>query len=741
MRSTWMSGNAGGEDHGLEDVEQKIRQALQSQADRVEPSDDAFLRITEAVAAQSSTGWKRLLRPGFAGPSGAAWSPLAFVTAVVAVAFGLTVTLLPPDDANLAAIGPSTPSIPGVGDGADESPVDEESPSLIDDVTDPGSTLSGLRSAEDLLDSVEGDADNNVRGDQSRSVTPSTLPDSNGYAPVRTTSGDAVTSLFDRLGLNGSGRVDLGQLEQRIESDRITLVRSGSEVEIARVDLDRVEDAFAVTGISTDTLDMKLADGSGEAAAIEREPGLNDNDTANRFGQSVMVAIDADDPVQSVVIEVVAAMNGRQLARTERSTIDPSTDAWSLETSFSFTGASRSWILATAYASDGEVVGVAGRPIEVAGSPDTADYTVVGLRPNDADGGLVVRDAPAGARVEVLDFGTSGIRRASVPAEVIDDVVWWLVSASDGTEGWVAAQYLMAVPELSSVELQRWARSVLSIQSTSSAPLTAAAQPELFGDRLTMGNILRPIAAENRFTPDRLLTVFAWNNVRNMPQAGSVSFTDFYDVSQWQANELLVGGGSDDAAIRRANLSHFGALPSFVVPIADDLDPVGSAADLSAEGSNSGGTSPGDATGADLGSGASTGRSQSEGSAGRVDGSGGVVRQIRFHIADGALPGEPTLPIIVGITVEETVVDSADSDEQSNGEADPELDDKSDAVTGGDDDSDTEDSDTEDSDTEDSDTEDGGGSQTGNGQSSDGSDPDDPTGSAGTDPDSGVVDP
>ena len=58
--------------------------------------------------------------------------------------------------------------------------------------------------------------------------------------------------------------------------------------------------------------------------------------------------------------------------------------------------------------------------------------------------GIVLRRTPAGERIDVY---REGIRLEELgPDREVDGVIWRQVRASDGVEGWVAAQYTAPAP-------------------------------------------------------------------------------------------------------------------------------------------------------------------------------------------------------------------------------------------------------------------------------------------------------
>ncbi len=643
-------------DDEFNDVEHRVRSALAARADSVEPSDDAFLRITEAVASSTPGGWKRWLLPGFVGSSGSLWSPVAFVTAVVAVAFGLTVTLFPSDrEANVAAIGPATPDLSEIVPGEDDStsPLDDGEGDDADDDTE-SEAMSGLVADEQIdtdVPDTEAVGESAAANSPGLATTASTLPESNGYAPVRTASADALSSLIRSLALD-----DLNGLARRVESDRVFLVGSDETADLARVDFERVQDAFAVAEISSDAVEMELS--GSEASRRQPDVTVGDEDQAEgeggrsasgddvvEFDEQVVVTIEADAAVRSIVVNVVDALSGRSLGGSEQALDDGGTEPWTFATTISLPGSSRAWVVATGRSAQGEIVGVHAQPIRFDGITDPANYTVVRLRRFDPDGGLVVRDAPAGSRVGLLEIGTSGIRRTAQIAELADGIVWWSVVADDGTEGWVASEFLMAVPDLSEASLVRWAQSVLVPEPVGNPPLITRDEVALFGDRLVMGDALSPIDAERHLTPGHLLVPFAWNRGRDLLSGEASSFADFYRTADWQTSNLQVGANPVVNAVARENRAQFGALPSFVVPI---------------------GEMPGQVD---------TKETDGEVVAGEPPvGQPAVVPtpasgQVRFHVADGALPGQPIRPIIVGITLESIEELGGGTPEDSDGSA------------------------------------------------------------------------
>ncbi len=630
-------------DDNFDDVERRIRSALQVHAETVEPSDDAFLRLTEAVAGSPPKGIGRWFRPGFVSGGASTWSPVAFVTAVIAVAVGLTVTLVLPDqESNLAAIGPATPGLSEVVPGGDD-PIEEP-----DDEPQTGSAgvgesgRSGLIGDEEELGSPTTGVDG--QGASGMATTASTLVDSTGYAPVRTANTDAVESLIDRLAL-----AELSGLEKRVEGDRVVLVGGDGTIDVAEVDFGRVQDAFAVTELRSDAIEFKL---SAVDEATDDQPEATSNggavqslsdDDVERFSGEMAVEVSVDGTVESLEVQIVDALDGRSLAGFERFSGDPGTNGWSLETSLSLPGSSRVWVVASAYSPAGELLGVHAEPIRFDGVADPTEYTVVGLRRFDPDGGLVVRDAPAGDRIGVLPFGESAIARTADVAESVEGRVWWSVADVNGLTGWVAAEFLMAVPDINSAALDRWARSVLVSEPVENPPLVDPGQEPLFANRLTMGESLQPISAERRLSPERLLTSFAWDNLRNLPNHDQVSFADFYQIERWRTSELEVDAPYADGTVEREHRALFGALPSFVVPIG--VDPKdGIEAELASEAADNDDDANGD--GSAGGTSSETGETESA--------AVGLGQQVRFHVANGALPGQPALPVIVGITLEPT---------------------------------------------------------------------------------------
>lgn len=547
----------------LHNLEQQLRRALRAHGDSVEPSPDAYARIVRAVEA--APGRSRPIR-GLLSPlrgadrliamSADSLRPLAFLAAVLAVAGlgGYSLFSLASSPADTATAAPATADVSDLVPQSDGSDADESSIEA-DRSDNAGATTSDSR----MADSTDASPRSSVPSDSAATGTASAAAsdpveryDGLTYAPVRISALEAAQAFLDLLG------IDDVQLEER--NDQVIVRPNGTAAPadagsiLTTLEIGSIGDGFMVVEARSDRLGLSIAD----ISTIDR--------TADDIVDDAVVTAPIElsgttsDPATEVTIALRSVIDGSALARTSTSADPAAGNGTGYRSTLAVTGAERVWAVATATSPVDGVRSLAARSVFYSGRPDPASYTVVGLPPDDPDGGLILRSAPDGQPIGIIELGSTGVRRRPVPPRIVDDVVWWAVADAAGREGWAASRYLAvdeAPGETTMVEL---ARKVIAavIEGEPSAVDDIGLSKPVF-----VGSIVDPHPMFGLADVEALLTTR--RRLATGGAGGPGAVAEFYGFDRWADVEVFVPKGyREEGAAERAR-AYFGDLPSVVI--------------------------------------------------------------------------------------------------------------------------------------------------------------------------------
>ena len=521
---------------------ERLAVAFDQQAERFEPSNDAYARLAEAVNQQApATGVDRV---------GGWFRPALATLAVIGIA-GVGALALQSRN------GTPLDTAAGEGSGSEVAdPADAVGSGPDADETS-GDPLQAELVEDPSPEAVDGDEDMTV-DDAPEAV------DADVVGPVTASAESAADAYLTAFGF------DYSRLE--IEDDRVVAYGTGEggvgEYELTRIEVVESDGRFVATGsdassVAIDDLQQIDSDGDGRPDLL-RVTGSGQGFEAT-LGVRVITAVDA-----RVLHDHYTG--GGQAANQP------------FEADVPVTGAERAWVVITSSGGADVAEPFAARQVTWVGAADPTDHTVIRIEADDPDGGLVVRSGPgvASERTGVLPGGIDGVRRDPIVPVAVGTDVWWRVTAPDGTAGWVNSAFLAAngpidVDELRSVG-QVVAETLLSIDQLNIDQLDPAFLPLPPRGPVSVGLA----AAPQRVDADDLSTVAGWNRPRTITLPGEYdgpfegSLLDYSEVGRWRANGTVIEpfpagpryvyGGTAVGAER-----YFGSLPAVVIT-ADDTE-------------------------------------------------------------------------------------------------------------------------------------------------------------------------
>ncbi len=544
------------------DLERRLSQAFQSHAESIEPSPDAYSRLARAVDAADGGGGgiSRLLgwgsgRGQMSGLAAHGWRPVAFVAAVLAVAgfggYGLLTQISSPSETATAA--------PANADASDfVSPADE-----ADRESDPAEP-EALESADEsgptgdrMADSAEQAATSSVPSNPAAAGSASSsasdpVEEFAGltYSPVRVTVVEAAEAFLRLIDIENLLDIDDTALEE--DGDQV-VVRSTNGSVLTTLTIGAIGDGFMVVDARSDTIGLTVAnaerrdlvdDEIEDGSVVEGPIELVGNTAAAGVGLEVGLrsVVDGSLLQQEVVPGPVVAADGR------------------FQLTIPAVGAERVWVVAQGVDPATGDRALAARSLLYLGEADPQRYTVVGLRPDDPDGGLVVRRTPNGPRLGVLPPGSTGVERRLVPPRTVDGLTWWAVTDGNGLEGWVAARYLAVDETPAETTMIELARTMIAAAETGDmAPVESLrlARP------IFLGPIVDPQPVQGFVDVESLL-----NGKRRIPglESGGVETLEgLYGYGRWSEAEVFVPRSYQQAGAEETAHAFFGDLPSVVI--------------------------------------------------------------------------------------------------------------------------------------------------------------------------------
>ena len=544
-------------------LEQQVTRVLRTHGESVEPSPDAYARLVRAVegAPTGSRRIRRLLSPlrgaeGLIAVSGDSLRPLAFLAAVLAVAGlgGYSLYSLASSPADTATAAPATAEVSDLVPRGDGSATDDESSIEADRLDDAEATASESR----MADSTDASPRSSVPSDSASTGTASAAASNPveryaglTYAPVRISGLEAGQAFLDLLG------IDEVQLEER--NDRVIVRSNGTSATadggpiITTLTIESVGDGFMVVEARSDRLGLSIA------GISTTDPTVDDIVDDAVVTAPIELSGATSDPATEVTIALRSVIDGSALASTSTSADPAARNGTEYRSTLAVTGAERIWAVATATSPVDGLRSLAARPVLYTGPPDPASYTVVGLPPDDPDGGLVLRSTPDGRPIGVIELGSTGVRRRPVPPRVVDDVVWWAVADAAGREGWAASRYLAVdetPAETTMVELAR--RVIAAVEGEPSAVEGIGLSRPVFA-----GSIVDPRRISGLADVEALLTTRRRLGTGGVGGPGAIA--EFYGFDRWADAEVFVPKGyREEGASGRAR-AFFGDLPSVVI--------------------------------------------------------------------------------------------------------------------------------------------------------------------------------
>lgn len=543
----------------IQKLEQQLTRALRAHGDSVEPSPDAYTRLVAAVdeAPPRSRRIGGILAPlrGDRPPAWAdSWRPLAFLAAVLAIAGlgGYSLFSLASSPAETATAAPATAEVSDLVPSPNDSSVDDEASSIEADR--PAETESGSSDAR-LPDSADSSPRSSVPSDSASNGTAAATASNPveryaglTYAPVRVTPLEAAQAFLELLA------IDDVELEER--NDRV-IVRSGrnspsggaagDDSILTVLSIGEIGDGFMVVEARSDRLGLSIDN------AVAGDPTVDDIIDETVVTGPIELSGAAAGSTAEITIALRSVVDGAVLVRTATAVGSTVDDDVGYRATMPVTGSERVWVVATTASVD-ETRSLAARPLLYIGRADPASYTVVGIPPDDSDGGLVVRSRPDGEPVGVIESGSTGVRRLTVPPRVVNDVVWWAVGDRTGLEGWAAARYLAIDETPAETTMVELARSVIAAV-TEGDP--AAVEGIGLSEPVFVGSIDDPRPIRGLAGVDGLLTT--------RRRVAAAVLADFYGFDRWGEAEVFVPRGYRQDGAADGARAYFGDLPSVVI--------------------------------------------------------------------------------------------------------------------------------------------------------------------------------
>ena len=521
----------------------ELSMALRDQADRFEPSNDAYRRLAEAVDDRRRPMAGRWVRPVVAA-------------AAVMATVGLTVALLAGQRTQRVGTGPAAED---VGGGGQLAPPEGRAGGSDAAGTDPGVDEAG---EDDGLGGGTGESELDRRAgqEQDRSTTTTgggpVYIDGGPTGPVRSTEVAAARAFLDLLRLQygatepvDDGRVVVRSLVDGRDGD------GGDGSIAATLHLTGIDGGYAVFAASSESITIDEVSGGSLPNGLLRIDGSG-------AGPDAPVSVRVMSALDNRVLAVGQARAGTQRLPAEPDEPTPFT------AELAVVGAENAWVIVfDGGAAPGPTDAFAARSVSFRSVDDPAEYAVVRVRPDDPDDGLQLRSGPGSTEpsLGVIPAGAGGVRRTGTYPVPIGTELWWSVTTDQGLTGWVNSRYLastepLPVDRLRALAERFGAGGIEADRSATDLPLTRRAA-------VAIGLPARPLEVP----PETLLVADGWTEVRSFPL--TADGTDSVDASLADLRPVDVGltptidveatftSASDRAAAGR----YFGDLPYVVV--------------------------------------------------------------------------------------------------------------------------------------------------------------------------------
>lgn len=505
-------------DEQFDELGDRLSQAFSQQADRFEPSHDAYAKVAEAVAGRQKPsrviGWFRPV------------AVAAVVLGVVAVG-GIVIS---------AQGSQSVDTGPADGGLADSGIVQDDESSAEDQIP---TTVPGISA-----DTIEGPDEDQAE------TTLAPADEAEPQTNVEVTGPVAATPI-----LAGEAFLELLRMPNGsvVESGGRIIVRSHAEGGIpdpagriaAELLVEEVPGGFAVIEAVSDDVVIDEADTSMEVDGV----------TVSGSGAGFEGVLD---------VTLMSALDNRVVA-TSFPTAGNFGEPQPFVVDVSVTGSEYLWVVvAGSGAANAVTEPFAARLITYESTvADQTDYSVVRIGPDDADGGLVVRSGPGtgNERLGVIPSGTGGVRRTTELPVMVGDAAWWSVTTADGLQGWVHSRFLANSEPASTESLESTARRFAELAgigdevALQSLPFTRRAP-------VLVGTLEAPFELE----ADRLFLAETWQDP---------DLSEFYSVRDWwPSGEIQAGGQYSYDSDRQVAETNFGNLSSIVLA-AENTDSTG----------------------------------------------------------------------------------------------------------------------------------------------------------------------
>lgn len=506
-------------------IEDRLSQAMESQASRFEPSDDSFERLASAVdtLTRSDQQSARRLTVG---------RPLAIAAASLAVlGLGVIAVAQRPPSEVATALGSGQGANPtdqgaGSGEGRGSESTDSGNDELggsDDAVNEPSDESTQAKST------TEGSEDtNDLAGEDDPTADQAPDPDEIARedqlsSPLGDTRAEAVQRYLDMIGMTNSqfDAEAYGAVDAENPGAVDVPITSGG-VKIAELRVVQEPNGFMVSGtsanpdLSIDEIDYsKLADGF------------------------VTVAGTGYGFEGSVAVDFIAVGDSRKLASVP-ATAGSFGEVQSFSVDVPVSGNERVIVvLQSLTPTEFDPVFVA-RQLAYKGPADESKYSVVNVLPDDSDGGLIIRDGPGTTYepIGVLEPGYDSITRSDeFEPYVVDSQSWWHVVGPDEVSGWVNSAFVASAQTPSAAQ-QSAADEVffqLSVEGYDNIS---------FASRVAVGSVIDPEHISGR----GLTNGEAWSNQRRFDQGidGSTfegSLAEFYALASNQDANLIPSMG------------------------------------------------------------------------------------------------------------------------------------------------------------------------------------------------------
>ncbi len=551
------------------ELEQQLTRAFRAHGESIEPSPDAYARLVGALDQAPSGGGGRLgglLRPFRGGGDGAVGSveslrPLAFVAAVALVAGlgGYALVSLGSTPTDTATAAPATADasdlIPGSDDAAeDESTATETDPTGTEGSNPTGGPLADV--AEDVPRSSV-PSESAPAGTASRStVDPAEEYAGLTYAPVRISPIEAARAFLDLLAVDD---VSLDEEDGRVIVRSDTTASADDDAVLTVLTIEPKGDGFMVAAAASDRLDLSIDNATADDPTADAADA-DEIDDETIAGKTVQLSGTTAGSPAAVVLSLRSTIDGSILERGSPAESLSTAPEGRYLASIPVTGAERAWAVATDIDTNGELRSLAAQPLLYTGRADPLRYTVIGLPPDDPDGGLVIRATPNGDRIGVISLGSTDVRRRLVPPRQVDGLTWWAVSDPSGLDGWVAARYLAVDDNPADTTLVELARDVIASavdRDASVADRIALSRP------VFVGSIVDPRPVTGLADVEALLTTR--RRLANGGAGGPGAVADYFGVDRWNEAEVFVPKGYRQSGAAETARAFFGDLPSVVI--------------------------------------------------------------------------------------------------------------------------------------------------------------------------------